>query len=237
MKTSNKILLMFFITATLLITAVHAVIFAKYKNGDYVSFEKISEGRFEEHPLPKVKYVSITGLQRCNIIPAAEPKIKIFKMEGTRFLYKVLNDTLLITGDSLLSQQDFERSRNYQTINVYLPGNESINAWYSGLFINGGADSMLAPSWQINLFNASNLSAGDFNNKKAFFNRLQVNANSSSVTFNDESEINELLIQGTSAMITNQKAGIKNMQTSLDDNSTMVLQGKGANNLKFTTKE
>src|SRR5438067_13892015 len=100
MKTSNKILLIFLGMAILMITAVHLTLYAKYKKGEVSSFEDVRDGRFEEHALPKIKYVSVIGFRRCNIIPAAEPKIKIFKMRDTRLAYKVVNDTLVVTGDS-----------------------------------------------------------------------------------------------------------------------------------------
>jgi hypothetical protein len=235
MKTSNKILLIFFVMATLLVTVVHVALYAKYKRGDYVSFDKIWEGRFEEHALPKVKYVSITGLNRCNILPAAESKIKIFKMKDTRLSYRISNDTLVIDGDSLVGKQGYENGiRNYQTINLYLPGNEAINVLYTGLFVNGSSDTTSAPSWQINLLNKSRLTADDFNNKKTFFNHLQINANRSTVTFNEETFINELSIQGSAAIITNHSSGIKQLHMSVDSTSTVILQGKSVNDIKFT---
>jgi hypothetical protein len=235
MKTSNKILLIYFLMALLIMTAVHLTLYAKYKRGEIVPFERIREGRFEEHALPKVKYVSVTGFQRCNILPAAEPKIRIFKMRETRLKYSIVNDTLVITGDSSLAKQDFEQSpRNFQTINLYLPGTEEINAFYTSLFLNGGADSTSAPSWSINLSNGSALTTGDFNNKKAFFNRLQVNANTSNVTFNNESVINELNVHASGSLINNQKADVKHLQLQMDDNSTIMLQGKNLKDINIS---
>lgn len=235
MRTSNKILVIYFLMAILIMTAVHLTLYAKYKRGEYVPFEQVREGGFEAHTLPKVNYVSITGLQHCNIFPAAEPKIKIFKMQGTRMKYSIVNDTLVITGDSLLTNQDFERSRrNFQRINLYLPGTEEISAFNTDLFLNGGADTTSAPSWSVNLSNRSALTTGDFNNKKAFFNRLQVNANASNVMFNDESVINELSVHASGSIINNQKAEVKHLQLKMDDNSTIVLQGKSINDINVS---
>lgn len=223
MKTSNKILLLFFVAAIFMITAVHLTLYAKYKKGEVSSFEEMREGRFEDHPLPAVKYVSVTGFRRCNIIPAAELKIRIFN-KSSRLSYKVVNDTLVITGDSTVS--DYEHQfLSRQAIHLYLPGMEQINAFHTELFLIGATDSVAAPSWKINL-SKSGFTTGDFNNKNTFFNQILIKANDSYLTLNRSAVINELNIQTNNSTVNNQNAGIKHLQLSVDDNSTIVLKGK-----------
>lgn len=230
MKTSNKILLIYFLFALLGITAVHVTLYAKYNRGEYVSFDKIREERMEEIALPNIKYVSVTGLQRCNILPATSPKMKRYIMPGSRMKYSIVNDTLIITGDSVLTKQELvDGRRGYQTMNLYLPGTPAINAVYTELFINGAPDTTSAQSYVVNLSNQSILNTGDMDFKKVFFKGLQVNASNSFVTFYYGTVINELSLQTTNAKVTNQNGDIKHIQLHMDDQSTITLHG---NNLK-----
>jgi hypothetical protein len=222
MKTSNKILLIFFVAALLMMTAVHLTLYAKYKNGEVSSFEEIRGGRFEDHLLPAVKYVSVTGFRICNIIPATETKIRIFN-KSTQLSYKIVNDTLIVTGDSTV--RDFEHHfLGPQTVNLYLPGEEKVNAFYTGLTLNGAADSTSAVSCSVNISNRSNLTVGVWGGKAGFFNHLQVNVVSSHADFTDKAVINELNLQAAKSGIDN-RASIKNLQLQMDDQSTIVLRG------------
>src|SRR5581483_5757137 len=127
MKTSNKILLTFFLTALLIITAVYATIYTKYKRGEYISFDKLWEGKYDEYNLPPVKYVSVTGVGLCSIHIGTTPKRRLENGRATNMMYKVVNDTLVILGDSTLSKQDYEkRERGNRKVTLYLTGKEVV---------------------------------------------------------------------------------------------------------------
>lgn len=228
MKTSNKIILAYFLFALLGVTAVHVTLYAKYKRGEFVPFDKVREDRMEEIALPGIKYVTVTGLQRCNILPATEPKMKMQKMSGGRLKYTIVKDTLIIIGDTVLTQENmYDGRRGYQTVHLYLPGTPTINAVYTDLFLNGAPDTTSAQSYVVNLSNQSVLNTGDMNFKKAFFKGLQVSDNGSIVKFNYGTVMNELNLQAENrAKITNENADIKHIQLQMDDQSTIILQGK-----------
>jgi hypothetical protein len=234
MKKSNKILLTYFLLGLFAVTAVHVTLYAKYKRGDYVPFDKAEDKRMEVIALPNIKYVSVTGLQRCNIFPATEPKMKRFRMPGSRMKYTIIKDTLIITADSGLTQQDmFDGRRGHQTVNLYLPGTPTINVIYSDLILIGAPDSTSAQSYVINLSNLSVLSAGDWGLKKGFLKELQVNANGSFATFYYQTVIKELKLQAENhAKITNENADIKHLQLQTDDESTITLKGSNVKDLQ-----
>jgi len=235
MKTSNKILLIFFVAALLMMTAIHLTLYAKYKRGEVSSFQDIREGRFEEHPLPAIKYVSVTGLRRCNILPSTESKIRIFRMKESRLKYTILNDTLFITGDSTYTMQDFEHGYAVnRTVNLYLPGVERVDAFYTGLSLSGGTDSMTAVSCSVNLSKRSDLNVGEWG-KPNFFNHLQVKADGSSASLADKTIINELNLQADKSQIDN-RAEIKHLQLQMDDQSTIVLRGNTLKDINVIKK-
>jgi len=236
MKTSNKILLTFFVAAILMMTAVHLTLYAKYKRGDVSLFQEIKEERFEDHPLPAVKYVSVTGLMLCKIIPSAEPKIGIAKNKGSRLKYTVVNDTLVITGDSTATMRDFEHDhRTYESINLYLPGVETVNAFYTGLLLHGGADSTKAVSCSVNLSNKSRLTVGTWGNKPDFFNQVQIKAASSNVDFSSSAVIDQLNLQADESQVENH-ASIKHLQLQMDEQSTIILRGNSLKDINVLKK-
>jgi hypothetical protein len=237
MKTSNKILLILFVTALLMITAVHLTLYAKYKKGEVSSFEQIRGGDSYEQALPTVKYVSIIGLRQCHVFPAAEPKIKIFKMRDSRLAYKVVNDTLVIKSDSSLTEEDMLQGKTSpQIVNLYLSEHQVISAYHTELYLHGGPDSVTAPSWTINISKGTGLYTGNWDNIKDVFNQLQIKASGSHVIFNHGTFVNEVSIQTNESAFNDQSADIKHLQLSVDDNSTIVLQGKNMQNINILKK-
>lgn len=234
MKKSNKILLTYFVFALLAITAVHVTLYAKYKRGEFVSFDKMREKSMEEIALPVIKYVMVTGVQECKILPATESKMKLSKISGSRLKYSIVKDTLIIVGDSVLTQENmYDGRRGHQTVNLYLPGTPTINAAYSDLFINGVPDTTSAQSYVINLSSLSVLNVGDWGSKKGFLKGLQVNANGSFVTFYYGTVINELNLHVENrAKITNENADIKHLQLQIDDESIITLKGNNVKDLQ-----
>jgi len=233
MKKSNKILLTYFLFAFLAITVVHVTLYAKYKRGEFVSFDKVREERMEEISLPNIKYVSVTGQQRCNILPATEPKMKMVKMPGSRIKYTIVNDTLIITGDSVITKLDMDDGRRgYQTVNLYLPGTPVISAVYSDVYLIGAKNTTSAQSYVINLESRSFLYAGDWNYKESFFHGIQVTAQSSNIRVDEAAKIDSLNLRSFNSTTENKSAYIKQLQLQLDKNSTILLQGGNLNDIK-----
>jgi hypothetical protein len=234
MKTSNKIILSFFVAALLIMTGVYATLYTKYKRGEYIAFDKVWEGQYDEHTLPPVKYVSITGVNLCSIHIATAPKIRLENSRPTNMAYKIVNDTLIVMGDSTLSKQDYERrERGNRKVTLYLTGKEVVNAFESNLSVKGTPDAASAPSLMANLYSHSELATGEYDNARRFFGSLQVTADNSAIRFRAGCVIDNLNIQSSNSTITNEKADIKQLQLAIDSNSTVILMGKNLKNAKI----
>lgn len=238
MKTSNKILLTFFLTALLIITAVYATIYTKYKRGEYIAFDKLWEGKYEDHNLPPVKYVSVTGVGLCSIHIGTAPKIRLENGRANNIVYKIVNDTLVVQGDSLLSKQDYERGeRSGRKVTLFITGKEVVNAYGSNLSLKGTPEAASAPSLTANLYIYSELATGEYGNAKRFCDSLRVTADNSVVRLRGGSVINNLNIQSTNSAIINEKADIKQLQLAIDSSSTVILMGKNLKDAKIISKE
>jgi hypothetical protein len=235
MKTSNKILLGVLLAFMLILTGIHLALFAKYKSGDFASANQIPDD-MDRHSLPDIKYVSITGLVNCYLIPAEKPAIEINKDKGSRISYKVVGDTLVVTGDSAATKEDYERGvRNHQLVNLKLPSTEQVKLTYGSLFLLGGDDSVHAPSFSIELTTHAHLGIIQREpvTTKTFFNRLDLVTNKSTVELDDNTMINELNVRSVSSNLIYKQASIKNMTMDADSNTAVTLSGK---NLKSLTE-
>jgi hypothetical protein len=101
MKTSNKILLGIFLATLLLTTTINLIVYAKYKRGDYVPFERAEE-RLTSVNLPAAKYVSITALCRVELSNSTTPGFEVHKGQEKGITYRMVGDTLVILGNTSL---------------------------------------------------------------------------------------------------------------------------------------
>ncbi len=231
MKTSNKLLLGIFITIILLTTAVQLMVYAKYKRGDYVKFDRDNFSSFTKVDIPAVRFISITGMGNINIMPGDTSKLEIQKENVSPLSYRVVNDTLIIIGDTTHAIDDPERgSRNYNHVNVYLPATVQINASNSALRVGGAADSASAPSYTVKLEKDSRLFIN--NNAAVYFNQLNINSDHSKIELNDHVLINDLNVQLINSNIDDKEAGIKKLTMDADSKSTVTLSGKNIKALK-----
>ena len=236
MKTSNKILLSVLLAFMLILTGIHLALYAKYKSGDFVSAKELPDD-MDRHPLPLIKYVSITGLTNCYLISYGEkPAIEINKEGKSRISYKVVGDTLVVIGDSIATKEDYARGlRNHQLINLRLPAAEQVKLAYGSLFLSGGDDSTDAPSYSIEL--ATDAHLGPMQREpvttKTFFNRLDLVTNKSNVELDNHTIINELHVRSVASQLIYKQASIKNLTMDLDSTTTVTLSG---NNLKRLTE-
>src|SRR5688500_17585935 len=128
MKTSNKLLLGIFLTIILLATTVQLMVYAKYKRGDYVKFKREKFVPMASVEIPAVRFISITGLGYCSVLHGDKPHLEIEKEKVDRVTYRVVNDTLVIIGDTLQTIDELQRGiRNYNLVNIYVPATVQIN--------------------------------------------------------------------------------------------------------------
>jgi hypothetical protein len=234
MKTSNKLLLAIFLTIILLTTAVQLMVYAKYKRGEYVPFQR-DNSPITTFTIPPVRVVSITGLGGCEIISGDTAKLEIQDYKNSRVAYKMANDTLIIYDNGEYnSDQIKDGARNWHLVKVYLPDNVQINAQYANLKIGGNGDSAQAPSYTLHLGKNSYLGIlnHDRENVNLYYNQLHIISESSNISFDDHIIIKGLNIKLVDSRFEDQEALIGNMTMDADSDSHVSLSGKNVKALK-----
>jgi hypothetical protein len=102
MKTSNKILLGIFLGIILLTTTVQLMVYAKYKRGDYIPFQREAYSPLTKLEVKPFRYLSVSALRNCKIIVSDTPRLEVADYNEEKLSYRVVNDTLIINGDPKL---------------------------------------------------------------------------------------------------------------------------------------
>jgi hypothetical protein len=233
MKASNKILLGIFLAVILLTTGIQLIIFAKYKRGDFVPFQRETAIPLLKVDLPGTRFVSITGLGGVELINSDTAKFEIDKNKTGRITYHMKNDTLFIHGDSTLSDEQLKRgSRNYQMLKLYLPASVPVRTAYSGIMIRGKIDSTKAPSFNIHLGSDSYFNMDDPDKEYLHVNQLMLSCENSKAELQDRMVINNLNLTLVNSSVNNKFADIKHLTLDVDSNSSINLSGNSIRALK-----
>ncbi|MFL5745894.1 MAG: hypothetical protein ACJ751_14575 [Niastella sp.] len=229
MKTSNKLLLGIFLTIIILITTVQLMVYAKYKRGEYTAFKREQFVPMTSLPVPAARFVSLKGMGSCAIKPSTTLRLEIQKDNSSFIKYHVVNDTLVITGNS----NDPDGSRNNSLVNIYLPASVQLKGADCTFRIWGADDSTSAPSYNISIKNSYlfiNFSGAD--NAAVYFNQLNLNSVSSAIDLNNHAVLNDLNLQFADSRLNDQRATIRKLTMGSDNTSTIDLSGKNVNALK-----
>jgi hypothetical protein len=99
MKTSNKLILFFFLSAIAILGAIHLALFSKYRRGLIETEKELNEEQFNSFRMQAPKWLSLNGHLHVNIIPSDSFHISLDK--NARGLgYRLQGDTLIITGNT-----------------------------------------------------------------------------------------------------------------------------------------
>ena len=131
MKKSNKLLLAGFLTLVLLLTLVHIVLYAKYKNGNYTIYNAQAEMASHAQSFPHIMFVSVRDVRDASI--NFTDSAQLSKDETEFFDYVQKGDSLLITGKH-------DELGGYR-VTFNLPYNAKLSATNSVLFFNAGSKS------------------------------------------------------------------------------------------------
>lgn len=234
MKTSNKILLGVFLAGILLTTAVNLAVYAKYKRGEKVPFKRDAAGYMSRVNLPAARFVSITGLGGVELINSDTARYEIQKNKDRRISYRMVNDTLVIHGDSTLTDDQMQKgTRNYQLFKLYLPASVPVQAAYAGITVRGNVDSTKAPSFNIHLKRYSMLNMGDGNRDRAHINQLQLSSDNSKSELRDWLVVNDLNLTLTNgSKMDTKQAEITKLTLDIDHYSTINLSGHSLKAIK-----
>ena len=229
MKTSNKLLLGILLTMLILIASVQLTVYAKFKRGEYAKFNREQFHPMSTLELPAVHFISAKGLGGCAVIPADKLKVEIPKDSGP-LKYQVVNDTLVIIGDSTQTDDQLERgSRNNNLVNVYLPASVPLKGSYTSFKVSGTTDSVTAPSYTIGLYKNSYMFF-DYKGPKSssgYFNQVNVNSEQSTIDLNKHIILNDLKLQLSNNSRMNDNGGTaRKMAIDADNSSFINLSGK-----------
>ena len=235
MKTSNKLLLGILLTMLILTSVVQLMVYAKFKRGEYAKFNREQFQPMTTLELPAVHFISVKGLGGCAVMPADKLKVEIPKDDAGPLKYQVVNDTLVIIGDSTQTV-DLERgSRNNHLVNIYLSASVQLKGSFSSFRVWGTTDSVTAPSYTIGLYKNSNMFF-DYNGPKSssgYFNQVNVNSEQSTIDLNKHIILNDLKLQLFDNSRMNDNGGIaRKMAIDADNSSFINLSGKNIKALK-----
>lgn len=233
MKTSNKLLLGIFLIIIILTTTVQLMVYAKYKRGDYVAFNRDDYYEHVNLNVPSTKFVSLIALGSCDLINSDTPRIEIREGRKGSLSYKVINDTLIINGDSTLTNNALAGgTRNRQHVKLYLPASAQIQTAFCNVYAKGAPDSIHAPSYIITLTKNSDFGISWNDNKDVYFNQLLINGGFASINLDDHATINDLNLSMANSTLDSKKALVKKMTLNYDDNCTITLSGRAFKSLK-----
>lgn len=234
MKTSNKLLSGIFLTIIILTTLIQVMVYAKYKRGEYVKFNRDSIFAMTSVDIPAIRFISVKGLGNCTVKPGEKYKLDIQKEKVSRITYRVVNDTLIIMGDPALTSDQLETgSRNHNPVVIYLPTIVPVKVAYSTIKLGGSVDSARAPSYNIRLGKASQVfTSRGISDEAVYFKELTFNGEQSNIDLNNNSSVTNINMQLVKTRFDDQGASIKNITIDADESSDIHLSGKNINALK-----
>ena len=230
MKTSNKLLLGIFLTILILTTTVQLMVYAKYKRGEFTAFKRDEFIQWTSLPVPPARFISLKGFGSCAVRPFPSLKVDVQKENASFIKYHVVNDTLVITGNS----NEPDESRNNSAMTIYLPASVQLIGTNCTFSVLGTDDSTAAPSYNISIKNSylfiNFINAG--NNTTAYFKQLNITSVSSMIDLNKRAVFNEMNLQFTDSKLSDKSATIRKLTMESDDKSSIDLSGKNAKALK-----
>lgn len=233
MRTSNKILLGIFLAIIILTTSIHLYVYAKYKRGEFVPFQRESPVFMDRVDVPETRFVSITGLGSAEIINSDTAYFVTSKDKLRRISHRMVKDTLMLIGDATLTEEQLARgARNYQTLKLYLPSSVQVRTAYSGLMIRGNADSTKAPSFNIHMLTDCWLNMPGNENNPAYINRIVITGRQSTFDLEDNVVVNDLDLKLRNTKVNTKQSKIRKLTLDIDDRSAINLSGNSINALQ-----
>jgi hypothetical protein len=237
MKTSNKILLGIFLVIILLTTTVQVMVYAKYKRGEYVPFQRDKIVKKASIKVPATHFVSIKNLGNCVLVNSDTSRFEVDEDNAGNISYRVVNDTLIIRGDTTLTPDQLARGeRNSHLIKIFVPAAIPVNATSCTIYIDGAVDSVHAPSYNIQLSKGSDLYIREKTRNPGvayYFNRLLINSELSNISLDDHVSVNDLNVTlALNSRMKNNEATIRSMVLEIDSYSSITLSGNSIKALK-----
>jgi len=242
MRTSNKILGGTLLIILLILTAIHAALYAKYKQNNFVTLKHLHTERYDSYDLKGIQSVSITGFQNVTVIPADTARMEIEKSGTDKLRYEFSNGALVMKGDTLImgNNNNPDRIRSYRNVILYLPRTQVIKSELCGLTIQGAKDSSTVSSLVLDLTDTE-LHLGnenrDDNSTGNVFDKISVTkSKGGSIEIAGAVVAKELNLDIESSNFDDGSSAIGALSVHADSSSVIKLSGKNIAKAKFTLK-
>jgi hypothetical protein len=218
MKNSDKLLLVGFFTALLLITALHVTLYAKYKAGNYTVYNAEAHQIPESmQSFPNILFVSVRNVPEASIRFSNEAQVE--KEEDRSIHYVRRGDTLLISGRD---SSDY-RSSGFP-VELQLPHNATLSVFNS--FVSFDVDKKMPASNPVIYLSRSQAFFSGDKSPLQLGSVKVVASDSSSVSFQGNTQINNLDIRLSNSTIIYTQGSFGQLSIVTDSVSNIFLQSK-----------
>jgi len=225
MKKSNKILLGGFVAALLLLTAVHLTLYAKYRSGDYTTYNPDELQSMVMQSFPHVKFVSVRNVEQATV--SFGDSVQVRKSDDETFTYVQRGDTLHISGIDSLNRQ-----RSWSEVILNLPRNAAVQAYNSTLSFTDRKGALKNDAFVYLEKSKAHFFSGD---EPLRLGTLKLIATrNSGITF-DNTSIDDLHVSLSDSELEDRKGSISQLTISTDSLSRIALQAKHFSKAKSDT--
>ena len=238
MRTSNKILLGTLASVLLIITAIHAALYTKYKSNDFITVESMHVERFDTYLFGDVQSVSLIGLGNVTIIPSDTAKLEIRKNGNFNVRYLFEKGVLTVKGDSVINKSNNipDRIRSYKDVVLYLPPGQKIKADFSDLVIRStNKNGKRMDSVALELTETS-LRLTNENDPNARFNKVSITKSARSSIEIRDIAVADLTIDLEDSRFEESEMTCERLMINTDKKSSLKLSGRNIAIAKFELK-
>lgn len=226
MKKSNKILLVLFLVAILVLTGIHIALYAKYKNGSYTAY---SDTPNEEHlavePLNKYRQIQFVNVGSVLVHLSDKPSLKYDKK---------LKEVKLLEKDGVLfvsvPKGPDGKSNHEIGMQLYVDSSLLVSLKNSGAYLMYGDDA----SRKLNIaLEETRFATSDDTNKPGWtVGGLNIAAAKNSKVVLNDIQVNKIAVDLKQSVFSEERSSFREMQFRADDSSRVSLSS--SNLLKLT---
>lgn len=227
MKKSNKLLLGIFITALLIAVTLHIALYARYKKGDYTTYDQLYKKQFSAtYPFGTAKYLSVKEHQNVTIHLSDTGRIE-YNKANSKTQFSTSGDTVTVV--------DSDEERGWDDpITMFVPSKVFVRASNSNITIKDAVEKQ--PSlFTIDLNNSKLLVGDEGKEDTVAVQDLKIRAtNKSEITLN-KIRIKNLEVILQAAELNDNGATIINFSVSADAASRLSLSAENFRKAKMKT--
>ncbi|HVX51747.1 MAG TPA: hypothetical protein VHB48_16415 [Chitinophagaceae bacterium] len=229
MKTSNKILLVLFLSIFGFIVITEALLSAKYGKNDYTPEDEFNTYYYYQQNFINIHHVYLNGLAQCQVYTADTTKLMLEKASLSYAEFYVHADTLFVKGVKQHSlDAEGKAVHSPQEVRLYIPASTTITAINSNIGVDGDKPVTLIKPRTI-ILNNSNLYTRYYSNRDSvnrYFDTLTVFAkNKSGVYLFHNDYFKKIDIVLDSSIFNDSNAKIDDLHITADTSSTVVVNG------------